>query len=192
MGINNAGITRDYEQVNESYNTISNTGTTYQSAIRPRVTYVQRSRPLVFGSGGVMTQVYQNFQAARERDVFGLGPAALADFYTTRQREKHELEQLNDKFAQYIERVKFLEAHNKKLQMELDVLRSRAGQDSSRIKEMYDIERNEASKLIDSTKSDAAAANVRAQQVEHEVKRLRARYNEVTSLRKTDRVLFND
>ncbi|CAF4850611.1 unnamed protein product, partial [Rotaria sp. Silwood1] len=44
------GITRDYEQVNESYNTISNTGTTYQSAIRPRVTYVQRSRPLALGT----------------------------------------------------------------------------------------------------------------------------------------------
>ncbi|CAF3810853.1 unnamed protein product [Rotaria sordida] len=140
-----------------------------------------------------MTRVYQNFQAIRG----GGGPlvnflgvslrvpdstsTALADFNATRQREKHELEQLNDKLAQYVEKVKFLEIQNKKLQMELDILRSRAGQDSSCIKEMYDIEKNEASKLIDSTKYDnASAANVRAQQTEKEVEQLRVQYNEVS------------
>ncbi|CAF3949943.1 unnamed protein product, partial [Rotaria sordida] len=134
-----------------------------------------------------MTRVYQNFQAIRG----GGGPlvnflgvslrvpdstsTALADFNATRQREKHELEQLNDKLAQYVEKVKFLEIQNKKLQMELDVLRNRAGQDSSRIKQMYDIERNEANKLIDSTKYDNAAA---AQQTEKEVEQRRVQYNE--------------
>ncbi len=58
---------------------------------------------------------------------------------------------------------------------------------SSRIKEMYDIEIVEANKLIDGTKHDAAAANVKAQQAEQAVKRERARYNEVSSLRETDR-----
>ncbi|CAF1077227.1 unnamed protein product [Rotaria sordida] len=137
-----------------------------------------------------MTRVYQNFQAIRG----GGGPlvnflgvslrvpdstsTALADFNATRQREKHELEQLNDKLAQYVEKVKFLEIQNKKLQMELDVLRNRAGQDSSRIKQMYDIERNEANKLIDSTKYDNAAA---AQQTEKEVEQRRVQYNEVSN-----------
>ncbi|CAF4110377.1 unnamed protein product [Rotaria sordida] len=137
-----------------------------------------------------MTRVYQNFQAIRGGGgplvnfpgvslcVPGSTSTALADFNATRQREKHELEQLNDKLAQYVEKVKFLEIQNKKLQMELDVLRSRAGQDSSRIKEMYDIEKNEASKLIDSTKYDNAAA---AQQTEKEVEQLRVQYNEVSN-----------
>jgi len=40
-----------------------------------------------------------------------------------REREKRELSQLNDRFASYIERVRFLEAHNKKLQLEIDDLR---------------------------------------------------------------------
>ncbi|CAF4226066.1 unnamed protein product [Rotaria sp. Silwood2] len=168
------GITRDYELVNESFNTISNTETTYQSAISPHVTYVQRSRPLAFGSHGHMTQVYPNFRAAREGDAFGSDLFALADFYTTRQHEKHELEQLNDKFAQYVEKMYY------------EVVQD----NSSRTKEMYDTERNEASKLIDSTNSDVDAANVSVQQAEQEVKRLRVRYHEVTSLRETDRVLF--
>ncbi|CAF4216618.1 unnamed protein product, partial [Rotaria sordida] len=40
---------------------------------------------------------------------------------------------------------------------------------------MYDIERNEANKLIDSTKYDNAAA---AQQTEKEVEQRRVQYNE--------------
>ncbi len=40
-----------------------------------------------------------------------------------REREKRELSHLNDRFASYIERVRFLEAHNKKLQLEIDDLR---------------------------------------------------------------------
>lgn len=40
-----------------------------------------------------------------------------------RRREKRELIHLNDRFASYIERVRYLEAENKKLQYELDHLR---------------------------------------------------------------------
>lgn len=58
---------------------------------------------------------------------------------------------------------------------------------SSRIKEMYDIEMAEANKLIDATKRDAAAANMKFQQTEKDLNRLRARCNEVTSVVDTDR-----
>ena len=58
---------------------------------------------------------------------------------------------------------------------------------TSRIKEMYDIEMNEATKLIDDTKRDAAAANAKIQQVQQELNRQRARFNEVSGLRETDR-----
>ena len=40
-----------------------------------------------------------------------------------REREKRELSHLNDRFASYIERVRYLEAQNKKLQLELEHLR---------------------------------------------------------------------
>ena len=45
----------------------------------------------------------------------------------------------------------------------------------------------EANRLIDDTKRDAAAANVKTQQAEADVKRQKARYNEVSSVRETDR-----
>lgn len=44
-------------------------------------------------------------------------------FRENREREKRELSQLNDRFASYIERVRFLEKDNRKLQVELDQLR---------------------------------------------------------------------
>ncbi len=52
---------------------------------------------------------------------------------------------------------------------------------------MYDIEMVEATKLIDASKRDAAGAVTKAQQAELEVKRQRARYNEISGLRETDR-----
>jgi len=52
---------------------------------------------------------------------------------------------------------------------------------------MFDIEMAEARKLIDDIKREASAANGKTQQAEAEVKKQRARYNEVTSVRETDR-----
>jgi hypothetical protein len=48
---------------------------------------------------------------------------AFLFFRENREREKRELSHLNDRFASYIERVRYLEAQNKKLQLELEHLR---------------------------------------------------------------------
>jgi hypothetical protein len=133
----------DYDRVDDSYD-VSSTGTTYRSAMSPRVTNIPRSRPSAFGGAGVTTRVYQSMQTTGGSFGPGLaslahfpgvptrGPSnantALVGFNLTRQRDKRELEQLNDKFAQYVEKVRFLEAQNRKLVLELDALRSRSGQ----------------------------------------------------------------
>jgi len=52
---------------------------------------------------------------------------------------------------------------------------------------MYDIEMTEARKMIDDIKGQALTANGKTQQAELDVKKQRARYNEITSLRETDR-----
>jgi len=132
----------DYDRIDSSYD--SSAGSTYRSAMSPRVTNIQRSRPSALSGAGVMTRVYQSIQSTG--GGFGPGLAALANFpgvpmrgstsgntalvgfNLTRQRDKRELEQLNDKFAQYVEKVRFLEAQNRKLVLELDALRSRSGQ----------------------------------------------------------------
>ena len=123
-----------------SYETISST--TYRSTMTPRITNIQRSRPT-----GVSTRMYQTYSSTGNADQFGPGLASLVNFpgvplrsgsngvntaivsiNTARQRDKRELESLNDKFAQYVEKVRFLEATNRKLVMEIDALQNRLRQ----------------------------------------------------------------
>ncbi len=52
-----------------------------------------------------------------------------------RDQEKQVLGQLNDRFAKYIDRVKFLEGQNKKLLAELEELRQHWGEQSRQIRE---------------------------------------------------------
>ena len=143
-------ISHEYDRIGDSYDSTASGGTTtssYRTAISPRVINIsQRPRQSAFGGsgGGVMTRVYQSIQSGGSGS-FGPGLASLANFpgvpmrgsgtstalvgfNVTRQREKRDLEQLNDKFAQYVEKVRFLEAQNKKLGLELDELRKRSGQ----------------------------------------------------------------
>ena len=171
----------------------SSSYSSYKSQITPRSTNVQRRSG---GPSGVMTRMYQSYSTSGGSSGFntggfgagisglasiaGLGnfsgiplrpnrgSSALVAVNETREREKRELCQLNDKFAQYVEKVRFLEAQNRKLQLELEALQNKAGQGSSKIKEMYEVEMNEAKKLIDDTTRDRAAAEVKARDAEKE------------------------
>lgn len=114
------------------------------------------------------------------------GTSALVAVNETREREKRELCQLNDKFAQYVEKVRFLEAQNRKLQLELEALQNKAGQGSSKIKEMYEVEMSEAKKLIDDTARDRAAAEVKARDAEKEAGKRLAQSNQRQDMTKLD------
>ena len=45
---------------------------------------------------------------------------------SSREKEKKEMQDLNERFANYIEKSRFLEAQNKKLGSELDALKVRS------------------------------------------------------------------
>jgi len=116
----------------------SSSYSSYKSQITPRSTNVQRRSG---GPSGIMTRMYQSYSTtgsgggftpgglgAGLASIAGLGnfsgiplrpnrgSSALVAVNETREREKRELCQLNDKFAQYVEKVRFLEAQNRKLQ----------------------------------------------------------------------------
>ena len=139
---------RDFDRNDETYDAVASsaTSTTYRSALGPRVTNFHRSRTPAFGASGVNTSFFRSHLSSGGSGNFGPGLAGIANFSgvplrgggtggntvgtminTNRLRDKHDLGKLNDKFAQYVEKVRFLEAHNRKLTLELEVLQGRSG-----------------------------------------------------------------
>ena len=84
-------------------------------------------------------------------------------------KEKQQLCQLNDRFASYVERVRFLEAQNKKLEMELSILSKKWGVEGEQIKQMYQIELDEARAVLKETNKGRIAFQVKAGKSELEM-----------------------
>ncbi|CAI4225622.1 unnamed protein product [Auanema sp. JU1783] len=66
----------------------------------------------------------------------------------TRDREKREMAVLNDRLANYIEKVRFLEAQNRKLATDLSSLRSRWNVDSSSVRVIWETEETNTKRSI--------------------------------------------
>jgi len=70
-------------------------------------------------------------------------------FQQTREKEKFELSTLNDKFADYVEKVRYLEAQNKKVQMETNLINEKQQMNCQRIKSMFETEISQLKETID-------------------------------------------
>ena len=57
-----------------------------------------------------------------------------------REKERFELSTLNDKFADYVEKVRYLEAQNKKVQMESNYLQEKQDENCGKIKTLFESE----------------------------------------------------
>lgn len=125
------------------------------------------SLPLRSSSGG--SSVVRTVEYGYGSHMGGMGPGGYANVSNTgvtsvktnREKEKRDLQDLNERFANYIEKVRFLEAQNRKLGSELDELRSKWGKETSHIKQMYEAEMSEARRLIDDLSKDKAALEIK-------------------------------
>jgi intermediate filament protein if len=164
----------------------------YRSNIAPRATTIVHRRGLAAGRVG---QLYSpNNQVAQNSYAVPLKPRnpAVQVIAENRDREKRELMNLNDKFASYVERVRFLEVHNRKLQMELDDLRKRSNNEAGTIRNMYETELTSAKILIDDTSKAKANAEVKAKQNEVEVDKFKKRFNDVQLQRQHNKSTIDD
>ncbi|KAF7632837.1 hypothetical protein Mgra_00007769 [Meloidogyne graminicola] len=120
---------------------------------------------------------------------FGTNAAQIRD---ARDREKKELSDLNDRLASYIEKVRFLEAQNRKLKADLDMLHGRKGKDTISIKTMYESEINEAKKLIDDTSHARRDLENQVRRLQDELDEQRRKYEEAVRARSGDREKIDD
>jgi intermediate filament protein if len=104
-----------------------------------------------------------------------------------RDQEKQALTQLNDRFAKYIDRVKFLENQNKKLQTDLDLTRRNWSDNSRLIREHYEPELLEARSNIDQITRDSAESEIKTKRNEYDIQNLKRQYDEACQLAQTDK-----
>ncbi|XP_064596667.1 non-neuronal cytoplasmic intermediate filament protein-like [Liolophura sinensis] len=112
----------------------------------------QSFRQSVTGSGTIP------LQSGVIANVAGKGVNTMKE---SREKEKKDLQGLNERFASYIERVRFLEAQNKALVNELDTVKNSEEYNPAKIKDMFEVELEQARVVINELSKQKAEFDVK-------------------------------
>uniref|UniRef100_A0A5F7Z9F5 Desmin n=1 Tax=Macaca mulatta TaxID=9544 RepID=A0A5F7Z9F5_MACMU len=111
---------------------------------------------------------------------FSLADAVNQEFLTTRTNEKVELQELNDRFANYIEKVRFLEQQNAALAAEVNRLK---GREPTRVAELYEEELRELRRQVEVLTNQRARVDVERDNLLDDLQRLKAKLQEEIQLK---------
>lgn len=146
----------------------------YKSQMTPRnTTFVQRTS-LAGPVSNVMSRSVQRSmsygQPSFAAHVFSnITTTGVNNVRETRVQEKKDMQDLNERFANYIEKVRFLEAQNRRLADELEKLKAKWGKETSAVKAMYQAELDEARRLLDEAEKEKARLEIRTSSLEEQI-----------------------
>uniref|UniRef100_H2ZP54 IF rod domain-containing protein n=1 Tax=Ciona savignyi TaxID=51511 RepID=H2ZP54_CIOSA len=115
-----------------------------------------------------------------DKDLQDLGGEQGVQFRNMRSGEKEELKGLNNRFASYIERVRFLEQQNKLLEAQLRQLSVKY---ESKLGELYASEVRRLKSIIDSLNTDKALIDAELDHMRQDVSDLRREHDTAVSER---------
>ncbi|KAG7480662.1 hypothetical protein MATL_G00058670 [Megalops atlanticus] len=114
--------------------------------------------------------------AAAELDLSQAAQVS-SEFKAVRTQEKAQLQELNDRFASFIERVHELEQQNKVLEAELLVLRQRHGE-PSRLRVLYEQKLRELRMAVEEARGEKQAAQAHRDRLEDALRGMQGRYEQ--------------
>lgn len=88
-----------------------------------------------------------------------------------REEERREMEQLNDKFADYIMKVRFLQAQNRKLTGDIDHLASKSGQHNI-VKNLFESELNTARDMTNGMGKDLQNSRSKLEALQKDIQKI--------------------
>ncbi|KPP65911.1 hypothetical protein Z043_115633, partial [Scleropages formosus] len=115
-----------------------------------------------------------------DRLDFSADSMLKAQFRETRTNEKVEMMGLNDRFASYIEKVRFLEQQNKVLVAELNQLR---GKEPSRLGDIYQEELRELRRQVDGLNAGKARLEIERDNLASDLAMLKQKLQDEINLR---------
>ena len=85
-----------------------------------------------------------------------------------RLQEKEELSSLNDRLANYIDKVRSLETENSKLQVQIRTYEETSSREVSNVKALYERELADTRKMLDDTSKEKAKLQIDANKYKHD------------------------
>ncbi|KAL8608127.1 hypothetical protein ACOMHN_016582 [Nucella lapillus] len=143
----------------------------YKSTIHPRSSAVQRASASMGGGGGAGGSYKRTVEISTGHipGYATVSSGRVSEVKTTREQEKKDLRDLNERFANYIEKVRFLEAQNRKLALELEDLKGKWGKETSAIKVVYETELREAREVLEDTNKEKNRLEVKMQNMQEQL-----------------------
>ncbi|KAK2818986.1 hypothetical protein Q5P01_024547 [Channa striata] len=139
----------------------------HASPLSSRLQYSSPGRVLLSSSSPASSLELELSQAAQ----------ISSEFRAVRTQERSQLQDLNDRFAGFIERVRELEQQNRALEAELLLLRQRHAE-PSRLRALYEQEARSLRAAVDEARAEQQAVMGQRERLEQTLSALQGRYEE--------------